>query len=157
MQELTRFRNIRSNSILFFPARNKPSSGPPGPASGYPQPLGYDEPIFVGLGNARADDVIRDPGNRYPEPLTDFEGMVEYDERLKSKRPNDINLDYYQHPDKRWNPSIRFSRSHDIYSLGCVLLELGLWKPLDKLVQVDDEEFERTKRNFQGLTMKLDG
>jgi hypothetical protein len=103
------------------------------------------------------DDVIRDPGNRYPPPLPNFEGMVEYDERLKSKRPNDINLDYYQHPDKRWNPSIRFSRSHDIYSLGCVLLEIGLWKPLDKLVEVDDEEFERTKRNFQGLTMKLDG
>jgi len=38
-----------------------------------------------------------------------------------------------------------------------VLLEIGLWKPLDKLVEVDDEEFERTKRNFQGLTMKLDG
>jgi hypothetical protein len=24
-----------------------------------------------------------------------------------------------------------FQRSHDIYSLGCVLLELGVWKPLD--------------------------
>ncbi|KAF4637106.1 hypothetical protein G7Y89_g972 [Cudoniella acicularis] len=141
-------KNIRSNSILFFPARNKPSSGPPGPASGYPQPLGYDEPLFVGLGNARVDDVLNDPDVHYP---------VVDDRRMVSRRPNDINLDYYQHPDKRWNPTLRYSRAHDIYSLGCVLLEIGLWKPLDQLVEIEDEEFERTKRNFQGLTMKLDG
>ncbi|TVY68687.1 hypothetical protein LSUE1_G004934 [Lachnellula suecica] len=144
-------KNIRSNSILFFPARNKPSSGSPGPASGYPQPLGYDDPIFVGLGNARVDDVVVDPGAvyEYPEMVDQM--------RMMSKRPNDINLDYYQHPDKRWNTSIRYSRAHDIYSLGCVLLEIGLWTPLDRLVEVEDEEFERTKKNFQGLTMKLDG
>jgi len=106
--------------------------------------------MFVGLGSARVDDVVNDPGVVY-------DGMVEYDPRGRSKRPNDINLDYYQHPDKRWDPSIRYSRSHDIYSLGCVLLEIGLWKPLDLLVEVDDEEYERTKKNFQGLTMKLDG
>ncbi|TVY89794.1 hypothetical protein LAWI1_G004698 [Lachnellula willkommii] len=149
--------NIRSNSILFFPAPNKPSSGPPGPASGYPQPLGFDEPLFVGLGSARVDDEIQDPGDHYPPPVSSFGGMVVYDERSKTKRPKDINLDYYQHPDKRWDPSLRYARSHDIYSLGCVLLEIGLWKPLDKLVDINDEEFERTKRNFQGLTMRLDG
>lgn len=98
------------------------------------------------------DDVIQDPGHIYEQ-----KGLVEYDRRVMSKRQNDINLDYYQHPDKRWNSSIRYSRSHDIYSLGCVLLEIGLWKPLDMLVDIGDEEFERTKKNFQGLTMKLDG
>ncbi|KAH6682537.1 hypothetical protein B0J14DRAFT_127368 [Halenospora varia] len=144
-------KNIRSNSILFFPAKNKPSSGPPGPASGFPQPLGYDEPQFVGLGNARVDDILNDPDTHYGK--TDHI----HDQRLVSRRPNDINLDYYQHPDKRWNPTLRYSRSHDIYSLGCVLLEIGLWKPLDAVVDVEDEEYERTKRNFQGLTMKLDG
>ncbi|TVY48423.1 hypothetical protein LCER1_G008229 [Lachnellula cervina] len=150
-------KNIRSNSILFFPAPNKPSSGPPGPASNYPQPLGFDEPLFVGLGSARVDNEIQDPGDHYPPPVSSFGGMVVYDERAKTRRPKDINLDYYQHPDKRWDPSIRYARSHDIYSLGCVLLEIGLWKPLDKLIDINDEEFERTKRNFQGLTMRLDG
>lgn len=132
-------RNIRSNSILFFPAKNIPARGPPGPASGFPQPLGYDEPIFVGLGNARLDDIVHDV------------------DRGASRRPKDVDLDYYQHPDKRWNPALRYSRSHDIYSLGCVLLEIGLWKPLDAVVDVEDDEFERTKKAFQGLTMKLDG
>jgi hypothetical protein len=36
----------------------------------------------------------------------------------------------YQHPD-RWgaDTEYRFSMLHDIYSLGVVLLEIGLWKP----------------------------
>jgi hypothetical protein len=37
------------------------------------------------------------------------------------------------------------------------LLELGLWNPLDKLVEVEDEDFERVKRGFQSMTMQLDG
>ena len=102
------------------------------------------------------DDEIQDSGDHYPPPVSNFGGMVKYDDRV-TRRQKDINLDYYQHPDKRWDPSIRYARSHDIYSLGCVLLEIGLWKPLDKLVDINDEEFERTKRNFQGLTMRLDG
>ncbi|KAG9232140.1 hypothetical protein BJ875DRAFT_93668 [Amylocarpus encephaloides] len=141
-------KNIRANSLLFFPAKNKPSSGPPGPASGFPQPLGYDEPLFVGLGHARVDNVVNDhPGeDHYP-----------INPRGRSHRPRDINLDYYQHPEKRWNPNLRYTRAHDIYSLGCVLLEIGLWKPLDSVVEIEVEEFEKTKKSFQTLTMKLDG
>lgn len=52
---------------------------------------------------------------------------------------------------------VGYSRGHDIYSLGCVLLELGLWNTLDKLVEVEDEDFERVRRGFQSLTMSLDG
>ncbi|RDL32602.1 Protein kinase-like (PK-like) [Venustampulla echinocandica] len=144
--------NIRSNSILFFPAKNKPSTGPPGPASGYPQPIGYDEPLFVGLGSSRVDDVIDDPGDYYD----DLHEPRRHD-WVVTKRPGDINLDYYQHPEKRRNPSMRYSRAHDIYSLGCVLLEIGLWKPLDRIVEIEDGDFERTKKTFQGLTMELDG
>lgn len=77
--------------------------------------------------------------------------------RIRRNKDFERTLDYYQHPDKRWNPAIRYSRSHDIYSLGCVLLEIGLWEPLDTLVEIEDEDFERVKRGFQTLTAKLDG
>jgi serine/threonine protein kinase len=143
-------KNIRANSILFFPAKNKPSSGPPGPASGFPQPLGYDEPLFVGFGNARVDDIVNDPGIMYG--VNDRRVVT-----TTTKRPYDMNLDYYQHPDKRRNPIIRYSRAHDVYSLGVLLLEVGLWKSLDSILEVGDDEFERTKKDFQGLTMKLNG
>ena len=45
----------------------------------------------------------------------------------------DIQRNIYRHPD-RWNqPCARFSKIHDIYSLGVVLLEIGLWQPIMNL------------------------
>jgi hypothetical protein len=155
--KLTHNRNIRSNSILFFPAANIPSSGPPGPASGYPQPIGYDLPLFTGLFNSRIDDIIEE-AKEFRSGFSEADIYHSMDPRQPpNRRPNDVSLDYYQHPDKRWNPSIRYSRAHDIYSLGCVLLEIGLWEPLEQRVEVEDQDFERVKMGFQALTMKLDG
>lgn len=116
----TMSRNLHSNSIIFFPARYTPPRGLPGPEPGYPQGLGYNEPVFVGLGSF------------------------------------DINLDYYQHPDRRRDPSMRYSRAFDIYSLGCLLLEIGYWKPLQLLVDIDMNA-DALRRQLQTLALKLDG
>lgn len=43
--------------------------------------------------------------------------------------------DVYRHPARQGNPTQMFSKIHDIYALGVVLLEIGLWQPaltLDK-------------------------
>jgi hypothetical protein len=155
-------RNIRSNSILFFPAANIPSSGPAGPAAGYPQPIGFDLPLFTGLFNPRIDDILEEVSDtkEYRSAFSEAETYRTGDpRRARNRQTKDFEqtLDYYQHPDKRWNPSIRYSRSHDIYSLGCVMLEIGLWEPLETLVEIEDDDYERVKRGFQALTMKLDG
>ncbi|KAH8881972.1 hypothetical protein GQ53DRAFT_886288 [Thozetella sp. PMI_491] len=42
--------------------------------------------------------------------------------------PDDIGENVYRHPDQWGLPTVRFNRSHDIYSLGVVLLEIGRWK-----------------------------
>ncbi|KAL9062825.1 MAG: hypothetical protein Q9161_009732 [Pseudevernia consocians] len=47
----------------------------------------------------------------------------------------------YQHPEYRARRS-RFRAEYDYYSLGLILLEIGLWKPLDEI-------FERLKRLYQ--------
>ncbi|EKD17655.1 hypothetical protein MBM_04024 [Drepanopeziza brunnea f. sp. 'multigermtubi' MB_m1] len=158
-------RNIRSNTILFFPAPNIPSRGPPGPASGIPQPLGFSQPLFVGVGDTILPELITEPYY----PIEDVPIYIDdHGQRLlripshnhhtqPSHRPDQIELDYYQHPEKRWKPAVRYNRAHDVYSLGCVLLELGLWETLASVVEVEDEDFERVKRGFQSLTMRLDG
>jgi hypothetical protein len=148
-------RNIRSDSILFFPAPSITPRSPPGPSTSIPQAIGYSEPLFVGLSRARVDDVVKDRLAYYVDDDDDEPSFGHPKER--SKRKNDINLDYYQHPDKRYDRSIRYSRSHDIYSLGCVLLEIGLWKPLDELVDIDDDDYDKTKREFQALSANLNG
>jgi len=38
-----------------------------------------------------------------------------------------------------------------------VLLEIGLWKPMSAVVDVEDEEFEVVQKAFMGLTLTLDG
>jgi hypothetical protein len=130
--------------MLFFPARSTPPRGLPGPDIKYPQAIGYSDPMFVGLGNARVDDLRTDNDRHYLVGLT------------KTGAPGDINLDYYQHPDKRCNPTLRYSRSYDIYSLGCLLLEIGYWKPIHLLVDVRVSPHEM-KSLLRSLAERLDG
>jgi hypothetical protein len=78
---------------------------------------------------------------------------------ILSQRQNDTtSLDYYQHPSKRWNPSTRYSRAHAIYSLGCVLLEIGLWRPLEDVADVSEVDYDKVVTEFQELAARdLDG
>ncbi|CEJ60904.1 hypothetical protein PMG11_09458 [Penicillium brasilianum] len=41
--------------------------------------------------------------------------------------------DIYRHPDRQGEPAEMFKKIHDIYALGVVLLEIGLWEPALKL------------------------
>lgn len=40
----------------------------------------------------------------------------------------DIEKDIYRHPDRQGIPSRPFSKAHDLYALGVILLEIGLWQ-----------------------------
>lgn len=40
----------------------------------------------------------------------------------------DLEHDLYRHPDRHGLPGTSFGKMHDIYSLGVVLLEIGLWE-----------------------------
>lgn len=45
--------------------------------------------------------------------------------------------DLYRHPDLLYHPELRFQKSHDIYSLGLVLLEIAFWQPVEQLAHID--------------------
>lgn len=45
----------------------------------------------------------------------------------------DIATDIYRHPQTWGKPTTNFQKMHDIYSLGVVLLEIGLWQPVAAL------------------------
>lgn len=51
----------------------------------------------------------------------------------------------YRHPDQWGQPTRRFRKSHDIYSLGVILPEIGLWMPVSKL-KSDERFFQHSKR-----------
>jgi serine/threonine protein kinase len=71
------------------------------------------------------------------------------------KQPNisGLKLDYYQHPAKHANPQRLHRHAYDVYSLGILLLEVGLWKQLrisDDSNDPDNEDgedhYERRRR-----------
>jgi hypothetical protein len=65
------------------------------------------------------------------------------DEPRETKKTNisGFQLDYYQHPAKHADPRRLYRHAYDVYSLGILLLEIGLWKEL-KHDNPDDENSE---------------
>lgn len=53
-------------------------------------------------------------------------------ELTKDTNIGGFTLDYYQHPAKHANPRCRYRHAYDVYSLGIVLIEIGLWQKLSK-------------------------
>ena len=53
--------------------------------------------------------------------------------------------DIYRHPERQGQPSAMFRKIHDIYALGAILLEIGLWEPAIKL---EKNMFAHASKNY---------
>ncbi|KAF5602016.1 hypothetical protein FPCIR_2093 [Fusarium pseudocircinatum] len=96
-------KSIRTSNIVMF-ARNDPSTAN---TEQFPKVLG--EPFLCGFETSRYDRSASDYGQ--------YDVAWEYD--------------IYRHPKRQGlYPQSRYTMNHDLYSLGVVLLELGLWRPL---------------------------
>ena len=124
-------KNIRSSNIFFFSARpaDHETFSNRRKDVGRPYIMGYglsrpdDIPKLIQREELRVSDYSRtDRAQR----VTNFSRAREVDDDIEP-RPR-INI--YQHPDKVANPTRRFRHSYDIYSIGLVLLEIGLWQSL---------------------------
>ncbi|KAM6480515.1 prion-inhibition and propagation-domain-containing protein [Trichoderma sp. SZMC 28011] len=56
-------------------------------------------------------------------------------EQTKETNISGFTLDYYQHPAKHADPKRLYRHAYDVYSLGILLLEVGLW---EKLINYED-------------------
>ncbi|WYZ35382.1 hypothetical protein EsH8_X_000029 [Colletotrichum jinshuiense] len=52
-------------------------------------------------------------------------------EQTKEQNISGFVLDYYQHPAKHADPKRLYCHAYDVYSLGILLLEVGLWEKLE--------------------------
>ncbi|KAH7163350.1 hypothetical protein B0J13DRAFT_35263 [Dactylonectria estremocensis] len=133
-------KNVRSESILFFPEGDIQDDivSSTSPAS---RRFGLSKPLLVGFNNARSiyrhQDATGEYGYSY---ANDLQAQV---------AATNMTFDNYQHPAKLVNPMIRYSRMYDLYSLGCVLLEIGLWDTVDKRVYHQEPYVaQKTLRGF---------
>ena len=65
---------------------------------------------------------------RHAPYLVDFEYSRPESAATNLSYDMDDEKNIYRHPDRQGLPSVRFSRTHDVYALGVVLLEIGLWR-----------------------------
>lgn len=61
--------------------------------------------------------------------LVGFEFSRDENDRSTTEQDDKLERNIYRHPDRQGPPEQRFSIIHDIYALGVVLLEIGLWRP----------------------------
>jgi len=96
------------------------------------------EPYIIGFRHSRPHDVV-----------TFTEGPASADQ---------ANLDgrYYQHPEYL-QENVAYSFEHEYYSLGVVLLEVGLWKPVSKLAKglIDMASVKRRERLLENVVPRL--
>ncbi|KAF2183705.1 hypothetical protein K469DRAFT_667957 [Zopfia rhizophila CBS 207.26] len=71
---------------------------------------------------------------RFPY-LVNFEYSRPQGAGTKLEFDNDCERNLYRHPDRQGEPRISFTRLHDLYALGVVLLEIGLWQTVSSMVK----------------------
>jgi hypothetical protein len=107
--------------------------------------------------------VLHNPGNEhsvvsFDKPfLFGFTKSRAIEEKI-SYEDGDVLGNLYRHPD-RWEPkpSKRHDALHDLYSLGVVLLEIGLWKELPGLLSTtkDPKDFDISNWKACGVQSHL--
>ena len=112
-------KGIRPDNILFFPAQ--PAAGRDGSHKN------ISRPILVGYGLSRPDDII--PGEETGPPAR-ISRRRDYRKWDPHERAMEQRCFSYTHPEKFENETKRYRHEYDIYSLGLVLLEIGLWLDL---------------------------
>ncbi|KAK0372059.1 hypothetical protein CLIM01_10584 [Colletotrichum limetticola] len=97
--------SFRSENVLFFPAT---ASG--GMSTSSERELDISEPWLLGFEFSRPEQYF---------------SLGHADECL--------SRDIYRHPERQRSPTQTFNKIHDIYALGVVLLEIGLWQSVSSL------------------------
>lgn len=141
--------DLRSDNIIFFPAQpNKDNNAKKYiPIDRYKKDFG--RPYIMGYGLSRPDDVHdnadmqgggvdsnAEPWSRRalnPSRRRSDERSSYPEHPSSGVQSDEQHIDIYLHPTKHDDPSSRFRHSFDVYSLGMILLELGLWMSLKDL------------------------
>ena len=120
-------KSIRTNNVIILEKGDSLSDA----KSSFPRQLG--NPYLCGFDTARQDKAASDQrGDAFWE------------------------LNIYRHPARQGLlPEERYSMNHDIYSLGVVLLELGIWKPLLALSGLKALRPKNDAILVKGLFLKL--
>ncbi|KAJ5575095.1 hypothetical protein N7450_008994 [Penicillium hetheringtonii] len=84
------------------------------------------------------------PGSRIVSYLSDWGYARSEQQHTDMQSDFEIEPNLYRHPRRQGRPTQQFNRLHDIYALGVVLLEIGLWVTLSRLMEAKIREAEKS-------------
>ncbi|KAI1097308.1 hypothetical protein F4804DRAFT_351835 [Jackrogersella minutella] len=134
-------KNITSSSIISLQRSNA------APSDLFPYSMG--EPYLVGFDVVRSETGIsllegaynlNRPSRQQIEPI--------------AKR----NKQVFQHPDRLQEAESkikRYIRNYDIYSLGVVLLQIGIWEPISKVTMRLEDDLTSWPESLRGISQEL--
>ncbi|KAF3799068.1 hypothetical protein GCG54_00001172 [Colletotrichum gloeosporioides] len=101
-------KNMKSDNVLIFSSNDQKSVN--NRTEGRTEPVyDFERPYLIGFDCSRPEEA-------------ETRGTVDFD----------VDANIYRHPD-RWGRPLRFTRQHDIYALGIVLMEIGMWRTLPSM------------------------
>ena len=68
---------------------------------------------------------------------------------------DDVVKNLYRHPERQGPPLVTFTKRHDIYALGLVLLEIGLWRTLPDIWEDSRNKMQKRTGKIPPLNRKL--
>lgn len=136
-------RNIRASSVLFFPDTSSDGDGP-----SKSRRKNLQQPFLQGWGYIDALDIVP---SSYPQKPSNSTSLI-----IKTTATTLEEIDFYQHPYLTRYPNAPYCRAFDLYSLGLLLLEIGLWQPIatftdgvDVVYQSREDAAERFKAHLE--------
>jgi len=98
----------------------------------------------VNASNLYKQRLTPDPGNKIISYLSDWGYARSEQQHTDMQSDFEIEPNLYRHPRRQGRPTQQFNRLHDIYALGVVLLEIGLWVTLSRLMEAKIREAEKS-------------
>ncbi|RDW89928.1 uncharacterized protein DSM5745_01703 [Aspergillus mulundensis] len=108
--------------------------------------LFLDTPTGVQVSELQKHRIVPNSKNRIHAYLSDWGYARSETQGTAMAADFDAEPNLYRHPDRQGDPDKPFQRGHDIYSLGVVLLEIGLWVTMSRLMRSRISETKRTGR-----------
>ena len=91
--------------------------------------------ILVPQEQTPTNSTSSDEGHKFVLYLKGFEFSRPEQGRSSLKANFDSKINMYRHPKRQGAPVERFDQEHDIYAVGVVLLEIGLWKTVTSIFE----------------------
>lgn len=115
-------KNINSSSIITLQRSDVP------PSARFPYTTG--DPYIMGFDMIRSNDGIT-----FSEWAHSWENAITQQQRDTIALRN---MEVFRHPDRlQWHKDgiKKYTKNHDIYSLGVILLQIGLWEPISTVTR----------------------